>query len=418
MSWIRIGCGSILLALAAAAAVAGSASRRVDFKRSVVNLESFSGSLQPVPPASVRRAPPTKVPTEPPALLFGEIFRQLANDPPTSREHNVPFAVLLEKGVVVRAWADANLNGNLLDDPAPSLSAYPGEPDSRSFLTTLRWTTRFEGRARAIERLVRVVIAAPDAEGVAPDYRIQDVYGMLGQVEVEGASRRALLFDGNQDGLFTRGRGDGMLFDLDDDRHFVVDPMAPDFGPFAIPFTVLGRSLAVDSVSWDGSRVTLSDRGAAPAPEAPARGRPAPDFSFVDLEGRLQRLSAHRGRPTVVYFWASWCASCRGQALELRDLLARPGGAKWDLLGICGDTDRAAALRFRAEYGATWPTSFSGGFTVEDPIARLYHEAVVGVFYVIGPDGVLVDKVLEVEHLRAALDKLSETAGEVSPGGR
>jgi thiol-disulfide isomerase/thioredoxin len=414
MITIRIRRWPAAMALAAWIAGAGplaasptsSPAQAIVFNRSIVNLESFSGSLQPTVPPSVKHAPPGK----PPELLFGEIFRQLPGDPATSREHNIPFAVQLEAGVVVHAWADANLNGDLTDDASPGLSAYPSDPAARSFLTRLRWKVRHQGRIHEVDRLVRVVIDPPSAENTAPEYRIQDVYGMLGQVEIAGAMRRALLFDANSDGLYLRGQGDGMFVDVDDDRQFTIEPMNPDFGPFAISFSMLGRSLSVDSVAADGARITLRDLGPARPVEPPARGRLAPDFSFVDLEGRLQRLSAHRGTPTVVYFWASWCATCRGQAVELERLLAHPGRSSWDLLGVCLDTDRKETLHFRREFGATWPTSFTGGYTTEDPVARLYQEPVVGVFYVVGPDGILADKVTNVEALQAALAKLATPA--------
>src|SRR5437867_6766524 len=166
---------TMMMGLTAASLAHASEARSIDFKRSVVNLESFSGLLGHDPPSSVRRAPPAD-----PQIWFGEIFRQLPADPPTSREHNVPFAILLEGGVATHAWVDANLNGDVTDDPAPPLSAYPDDPASRSFLTTLRWSAKTAQGSIPIERLVRVVIETPPTEDQAPDYRVQDVYGMLG----------------------------------------------------------------------------------------------------------------------------------------------------------------------------------------------------------------------------------------------
>ena len=186
-----------------------------------------------------------------------------------------------------------------------------------------------------------------------------------------------------------------------------------DFDP-VIPFLIL-EDRSVDSVTVDGA----GSRCVTSAGRAGSRRR------LEDAPRRTSASSTWRsvaaavgapGRPTVVY-WASWCATCRGQALELQSLLARPGGTPWDLLGIGGDTDRAAALSFRSEFGATYPTSFSGGYTTQDPVARLYQEAVVGVFYVVGPDGILADKATDVEALRAALEKLSASAGEERGSG-
>jgi peroxiredoxin len=408
----KVVLGLTLVAATFAHAGPGAASHTTTFTRAVINLENFSAWLQRDRPPTLTLAPEVGEP-----LWFGEIYRQLPTDPPTSREHNVPFAVRLANGQVVQAWADANMNGDLMDDPAPIISAYPGDPPARSFLTTLRWEISVGSKPRTIERVVRVVVAAPDSIGEAPRYRTQDVYGMIGELDVEGGPRRVVLYDANNDGLYTRGNGDGLFFDLDGDRHFVIDPMATDFGPFATPFPILHSELQVDWVASDGSRVAWRVLGPGrPTTEAKI-GRPAPEFSFVDLEGRLQRLGARRGKATVLYFWGSWCASCRRQAEELRGLFARADRSHWDLLGICYDTDRAAALRFRADHRLTFPSSFSGGFPTEDPIGRLYHESGAGVFYVIGADGVLTDRVYEVDEVKDALDRIAARATETS-GGR
>lgn len=417
MRWFRVGTSGTLLAVLAlfafdhpglASPRLSSGPRVVSFTRAVVNLENFSGWLQRDPPPSIRRALADKG-----AVWFGEIYRQLPTDLPTSREHNVPFAVLLERGHVVRAWSDANMNGDLTDDPVPSLSVYPGERAARSFLTTLRWTVKAGTQPLPIERLVRVVVEAPDSSGT-PAYKTQDVYGMLGTLEVEGVARRALLYDANRDGLYTRGRSDGVFVDLEGDRHFTIDPMAPDFGPFAIPFSLLHTSFAADSVAQDGSAITWRELGPAHPAPAPEVGRPAPDFTVMDMQGRLRRLSALRGKSAILYFWASWCSSCRRQAEELRSLYDRSDRSLWDVLGICYDTERSAALRFRSEHGIAWPSSFGGGLPIEDPVGRLYRESGVGVFYVISPDGVLVDKVFEVGDLEAALLKLGPESSSQS----
>jgi thiol-disulfide isomerase/thioredoxin len=39
-------------------------------------------------------------------------------------------------------------------------------------------------------------------------------------------------------------------------------------------------------------------------------GRPAPEFTHLDVAGNEHRLSAHDGEVRLVYFWATWCAPC------------------------------------------------------------------------------------------------------------
>ncbi len=37
---------------------------------------------------------------------------------------------------------------------------------------------------------------------------------------------------------------------------------------------------------------------------------PAPPFSATTLDGRAVTLEAYRGRPVLLYFWATWCNVC------------------------------------------------------------------------------------------------------------
>jgi len=39
---------------------------------------------------------------------------------------------------------------------------------------------------------------------------------------------------------------------------------------------------------------------------APAGLKPAPAFSLKNLEGKAVTLVDHRGRPVLLYFWATW----------------------------------------------------------------------------------------------------------------
>ncbi len=85
-----------------------------------------------------------------------------------------------------------------------------------------------------------------------------------------------------------------------------------------------------------------------PAPHRPAAGRSVlPDVTLSCLSGGpsvpLRRVT---GIPTVVNFWATWCAPCRGELPDLQRF-ARSAGARVRVVGIdTEETSPSAALSF------------------------------------------------------------------------
>jgi thiol-disulfide isomerase/thioredoxin len=66
------------------------------------------------------------------------------------------------------------------------------------------------------------------------------------------------------------------------------------------------RSTLITLVLSVGLFLVISTlRGGVALPEE------APDFRATTLDGKPVQLSALRGKPVVLYFWASWCPVCK-----------------------------------------------------------------------------------------------------------
>ena len=80
--------------------------------------------------------------------------------------------------------------------------------------------------------------------------------------------------------------------------------------------------------------------GAAQAAPSAADAQALFAASFKDFDRKQQALAQFKGKPMVVYFWATWCKSCKQEVPELIALHKKYGG-KLHVVGIAIDnTDK------------------------------------------------------------------------------
>jgi thiol-disulfide isomerase/thioredoxin len=77
--------------------------------------------------------------------------------------------------------------------------------------------------------------------------------------------------------------------------------------------------------------------GMTTAQDEPLKGKPAPAFTLVNLEGKKVSLSDYKGRPVIVNFWATWCAPCKLEMPWFEEFRAKYAGQGFEILGIAED---------------------------------------------------------------------------------
>ncbi len=71
-------------------------------------------------------------------------------------------------------------------------------------------------------------------------------------------------------------------------------------------------------------------------------GKPAPEISLPDTEGKTIKLSSYRGKYVLVDFWASWCRPCRMENPNVVDAFNKYRNKNFTILGVSLDSKKEA----------------------------------------------------------------------------
>lgn len=119
----------------------------------------------------------------------------------------------------------------------------------------------------------------------------------------------------------------------------------------------MGRRLAI-AASLLGLALAACGQGTPAASAGPgvlAVGSPAIDFRAGTLDGATVRLSALRGRPVLINFWATWCAACRAEMPAIQRAWDRYHAGGLEVVAIdYREADRDAMRRFLTAAGVRY----------------------------------------------------------------
>jgi thiol-disulfide isomerase/thioredoxin len=123
------------------------------------------------------------------------------------------------------------------------------------------------------------------------------------------------------------------------------------------PVVLVVIALIVALMLWAGIRQTR--RKAGPSPEGSAtamKGKVAPDFSLVTLDGKPAKLSDFRGKAVLLNFWATWCEPCKIEMPWFVDFQKQYGPQGLQIVGVAmDDADTKDIAKFAQDMHVDYP---------------------------------------------------------------
>ena len=115
----------------------------------------------------------------------------------------------------------------------------------------------------------------------------------------------------------------------------------------------------------------------------PPKPKAAEDFTIPTAGGQPFRLSAQRGRPVLINFWATWCPPCLEEMPALERLWKKQKDAGFVMLAVAVDANPKLTAPFVEKHGLT----FTVGFDPKMELANTYGVRALPASFVVDRDG-------------------------------
>ncbi|HEY5056464.1 MAG TPA: redoxin domain-containing protein [Acidobacteriaceae bacterium] len=138
----------------------------------------------------------------------------------------------------------------------------------------------------------------------------------------------------------------------------------------------------------DGAPATVDPD--SPNVDETMRGKPAPNFTLIGLDGKKVSLADFKGHPLVLNFWGTYCDPCKIEMPWLQELSKKYAAQGFDVVGVTYDAEvgKTKIASATHDLGVTYPILLSDS-KVEN--AYLANSEVLPVSFWVDKNGKVVN---------------------------
>lgn len=123
-----------------------------------------------------------------------------------------------------------------------------------------------------------------------------------------------------------------------------------------------------------------------------ALGAPAQNFSAPDVTGKNVSLSSFKGSPVLLYFWASWCDSCRSQNAQIKPIVDKYKAQGLKVMAVSLDMNKDVWQNaIRKDNIGSW-THVSDLKYWDSPVVSLFNIENIPLYFMIDKDGTIISR--------------------------
>jgi peroxiredoxin len=123
----------------------------------------------------------------------------------------------------------------------------------------------------------------------------------------------------------------------------------------------------------------------SPPTEPDLVGKPAPEFTLKDVDGREITLASLRGKPVLLDFWATWCEPCREEMPQIQALYDQFKNKGLMVVGINTDELAETARKYFEDQHYPFVTLLGSG----NDVVKKYGAEIIPIVMLIDKDGVV-----------------------------